>query len=156
MAPVTFGAYFLPKAFFSVWGKQCSATACHNFYIYPYSTADEILTGGNTLQIACNTTSQCLSEAGDNTFCFMGFCSCVARTLLVSGACTINGESCEIVSTVHIHTTLREEDFHWNLNFAIPLMANSLNLNSANYYIFRNLSMIAYIIGIQKSKFAYI
>ena len=35
-------------------------------------------------------------------------------------------------------------------------MANSLNLNSTNYYIFRNLSMIAYIIEIHKSKFANI
>ena len=35
-------------------------------------------------------------------------------------------------------------------------MANSLNLNSAFYFIFRNLSLIAYIIGIQKSKFANI
>ena len=35
-------------------------------------------------------------------------------------------------------------------------MANSLNLNSAFYYIFRNLSIIAYIIEIQKSKFANI
>ena len=33
-------------------------------------------------------------------------------------------------------------------------MANSLNLKSASYYILRNLSMIAYIIEIQKSKFA--
>ena len=33
-------------------------------------------------------------------------------------------------------------------------MANSLNLNSVYYYIFRNLSMIAYVIGFQKSKFA--
>ena len=34
----------------------------------------------------------------------------------------------------------------------IPLMAISLNLNSAYYYSFRNLSTIAYIIEIQKSK----
>ena len=34
----------------------------------------------------------------------------------------------------------------WNVNFAISLMANSLNS-------FRNLSMIAYIIEIQISKF---
>ena len=50
--------------------------------------------------------------------------------------------------------TMQEENFHWNLNFANSLMANSPNWNSANYYIFRNLSMIAYIIKIQKSKFA--
>ena len=52
--------------------------------------------------------------------------------------------------------TLQEEKFHWNLNFAISLMANSLNFNSAYYTSFRNLSIIAYIIEIQKSKFANI
>ena len=45
--------------------------------------------------------------------------------------------------------TLQEEMFDWNLNLAISLMVNSLNLNSAYYYIFRNLSMIAYMIEIQ-------
>ena len=34
-------------------------------------------------------------------------------------------------------------------------MVNSLNIN-ASYYIFRNLPIIAYIIEIQKSKFANI
>ena len=52
--------------------------------------------------------------------------------------------------------TLREENFHWNLNSAISLMANSLNLNYVYCFIFRNLSMIAYLIEIQKSKFANI
>ena len=51
---------------------------------------------------------------------------------------------------------LLEENFHWNLSFAILLMANLLNLNSACYYIFRNLSMIAHIIEIQNSKYAII
>ena len=41
--------------------------------------------------------------------------------------------------------TLQQEKFCWNLNFAILLMANSLNLNLP-YYISRDLSMIAYII----------
>ena len=45
--------------------------------------------------------------------------------------------------------TLQEPHFHWNLNFAISLMANSLNLNSAYNYVFRNLSMIAYMIEFQ-------
>ena len=54
----------------------------------------------------------------------------------------------------HTHS-LQEVIFHWNLNFDIALMTNSQNLNLA-YDIFRNLSMIAYIIGIQKSKFANI
>ena len=35
-------------------------------------------------------------------------------------------------------------------------MTNSLNLNSAYYYIFRNLSMIAYLIEFQQLKFANI
>ena len=34
-------------------------------------------------------------------------------------------------------------------------MANLLNLNSGYSYMFTNLSMIAYIIAIQKSKFIY-
>ena len=44
--------------------------------------------------------------------------------------------------------------FHWNLNLAILLMANSLNFNPAYHHIFENLSMIVYIIEIQKLKFA--
>ena len=39
---------------------------------------------------------------------------------------------------------------HWNLNSDISLMANSLNLNSVYFYIFRNLWMIAYIIEIHR------
>ena len=40
--------------------------------------------------------------------------------------------------------TLQDENFYWNLNIAILLMANSLNLKSAHYYnICRNLSIIA-------------
>ena len=35
---------------------------------------------------------------------------------------------------------------YWNLNFVISLIANLRNLNSAYRYIFRNLSMIAYMI----------
>ena len=41
-------------------------------------------------------------------------------------------------------TPLQERNFHCNLNFAISLMANLLNLNSAYYYILRNLLMLAY------------
>ena len=53
---------------------------------------------------------------------------------------------------------LQEENFHWNSNFAISLITNSLKLNSAYRYniIFKNLTMIAYMIEIQKSKFANI
>ena len=59
---------------------------------------------------------------------------------------------CYIPSTYHVdyvdYTRVRQkENFHWNLNFAILLSANSLNLN---------LSMIAYINIFRKSKFAYI
>ena len=53
---------------------------------------------------------------------------------------------------LNTHVTLQEKNFHWILISAILLMANSLNLYSA-YYCVRNLSMIAYIIEIQKSKF---
>ena len=41
-------------------------------------------------------------------------------------------------------------------NFAILLMNNSLIINSAYYYISSNISMIAYIIQVQKSKLANI
>ena len=47
--------------------------------------------------------------------------------------------------------TLQEEKFRWNLNFAISLMANSLNFNSPNYKISKNLSMMAYITKTQNS-----
>ena len=46
---------------------------------------------------------------------------------------------------------IQGESFHWNLTFAILLMADLLNLNSAYHHIFRNLSTIAYTIGIQNS-----
>ena len=48
------------------------------------------------------------------------------------------------------------QSFPGNINFAFSLMANLLILNSAHNYIFRNLSMIAYIIEMQKSEFANI
>ena len=51
-------------------------------------------------------------------------------------------------------SVLQDGSFHWNLKFAILLMAKSLDLNSADYYIFRNLSMTAQMIEIQESKFA--
>ena len=41
--------------------------------------------------------------------------------------------------------TLQEENFYWNITFTISIVANSLNLNSAYYYIFRSLSMIGYL-----------
>ena len=58
--------------------------------------------------------------------------------------------SCAHNGHVWITHTLKPENFQWNLNFAITLMANSLNLNCAYDYVFRNLSMLAYIIEIQK------
>ena len=58
--------------------------------------------------------------------------------------------------TLNCAHTLQAENLHWNLNFAISLMVNSLNSNSAYDTIFINLSMIAYMIEIQKSKFANI
>ena len=51
----------------------------------------------------------------------------------------------------------QEKKFYWNLNLAISLMADFLNLNFAYYYyIFRNLSMTVYVTGIQKSALANI
>ena len=55
-----------------------------------------------------------------------------------------------------IEVLIQEEKFEWNLNFAISLTANLLNLNSTDYNTFRNLSMIAFVIEIQKSNFANI
>ena len=52
---------------------------------------------------------------------------------------------------LHWSHNLQEENFHWNLNFAISPMANLLNLNSA-CYVFRNLTIKAYIIWNSKSK----
>ena len=49
---------------------------------------------------------------------------------------------------------LQEVNFLCNQNFAISLKANSLNLNSAYYFVLGNLSMTAYIIKIEKSEFA--
>ena len=58
-----------------------------------------------------------------------------------------------LTTSVPIVNTLVVETLHRNLNFAIWLMAISLDFNSVFYNIFRNLSMIAFIIEIQKSKF---
>ena len=49
-------------------------------------------------------------------------------------------------------TSPQEKNIHLILNFSTSLVANSLNLNSAHPYSLQNLSMIAYIIGIQKYK----
>ena len=51
---------------------------------------------------------------------------------------------------------LQEENFQMNLNFAISLMAKTLNFTVVYFFvIFKNLSMIAYILNIQKSIFFY-
>ena len=55
-----------------------------------------------------------------------------------------------------VANTLQERNFHRNLNFAILLMAKSLNFNSAYYYIVGNLSMIGYIIEFEKLELANI
>ena len=47
--------------------------------------------------------------------------------------------------------TLQEENFHWNLNFAILLMENLLNLNPSCYYNFRNFKIIAHVNKIKNS-----
>ena len=61
-----------------------------------------------------------------------------------------------IKTSIYPVSTLLEKKFHSNLNLAISLTANSLSFNSANYKIIKNLSMMAYITKIQKSKFANI
>ena len=62
---------------------------------------------------------------------------------------------CEVVFSMLLHY-LRGVNFHWNLGFAISLMADSLTLNSAYYYIFKYFSMIADMTETQKSGFANI
>ena len=57
---------------------------------------------------------------------------------------------------IAIVATLQEEDFSWNLYFAISPMANSIKLNLASYFIWRNVSIIPYIIESQKAKFVNI
>ena len=53
----------------------------------------------------------------------------------------------QVASYPNVGDTLQEENFHWNLNLAISRMTNSLNFNSIYYYIFENISMIAYYIA---------
>ena len=60
--------------------------------------ADEILTGGNTFDLACTTTKQCSKKAGVNSYCFSGYCSCVVNTFLVNGTCVMNKNKCKMVS----------------------------------------------------------
>ena len=52
-----------------------------------------------------------------------------------------------VASYPYTGDTLQEENFHRNLNFAISQMTNLLNCNSMYYYIFENISMIAYYIA---------
>ena len=72
--------------------------------------------------------------------------------LLISNRLLHNyATTCLTTFSVLITNTLCEQNFHSNLNFAISLMANSLNLNSACNYIFWNLSVVVYINEFQKS-----
>ena len=52
----------------------------------------------------------------------------------------------------YTHISLQEDNFQQNLIFAFLLMTKSLNLNSAYYYNFMSLSMIAYMIKTKKIK----
>ena len=70
--------------------------------------------------------------------------------------CGIVHETISFPVTVMVVTYPTQKNFHRNLNLAISLRTNSLYLTSAYYYIFKNFSMIAYLIEIQKSKFANI
>ena len=64
----------------------------------------------------------------------------------------------EIISTnIFVDKTgLLLKPTNFPIGIQILLMANSPNLNSAYYQIFRNLSMIAHVIEISKLKFANI
>ena len=54
---------------------------------------------------------------------------------------------------VCISTTLQEEIFQWNLNLATLRMKKFTKFKLCLYLNFKNLSLIAYTIGIQRSKF---
>ena len=60
------------------------------------------------------------------------------------GEMFIYDKYCMQVLSMYVVRIRQKGNLHWNLNFAISLNAISLNLNSAYYYIFRNLSMIVY------------
>ena len=62
-------------------------------------------------------------------------CCVVVQQLWSERYFAINAISRRIV----FMSSLQEENFHWNVNFAILLLANSLKLSFAYYYIFRNL-----------------
>ena len=94
----------------------------------------------------CRITGCNLSCMHSYNVCWLPSCS--HRQRIRSLSCkTI---TIDIVVNGDATITLQEENFHWHLNFAILLKENSLNLNSAFISIFRNLSMIAFIIWMQK------
>ena len=55
----------------------------------------------------------------------------------------ITTHSVPVIYVSRICSIVQEENFHWSLHLAILLMAKSVNLNPAYYYIFRNLLIIA-------------
>ena len=70
----------------------------------------------------------------------LAYILCFFSTVIFFAACM----SSRVASYPNAGDTLQELNFHWNLNFAISLMTNSLNFNSMYYYIFENILMIAY------------
>ena len=72
------------------------------------------------------------------------------RTKGLQGTCI-----CIMIMILPLLGTLKEENFYWYLSFATSLMANSLNLNSVHSYIYRNISVITFIIEIQIIKIVH-
>ena len=62
---------------------------------------------------------------------------------------------CITIMILPLLCTLKEENFHWYFSFATSLMANSLNLISVYSYIYRNISVITFIIEIQINKIGH-
>ena len=102
------------------------------------------------IQFLCNELKVVNKKEAEDRIFFVSSKETLHQRLTESGAATTPRK---IPPSFY---TLQGEYLHWNLNFAILLMTNLLNFNSAKSYIFKNLSMMAYITKIHKSKFATI
>ena len=100
------------------------------------------------IQFLCNELKVVNKKEAEDRIFFVSSKETLHQRLTESGAATTPRK---IPPSFY---TLQEEYFRWNLNFAILLMTNLLNFNSAKSYIFKNLSIMAYITKIHKSKFA--
>ena len=102
------------------------------------------------IQFLCNELKVVNKKEAEDRIFFVSSKETLHQRLTESGAATTPRK---IPPSFY---TLQEEYFHWNSNFAILRMTNLLNFNSAKSYIFKNLSMMAYITKIHKSKFSTI